>query len=84
MEILKKIGIAFGEILLAILNALGSVIKHHPKFFGIIFITSAIFFGCMSSVIFMNFVAQIIALLIMGYIFYIIFIKKEPPKKKSK
>ncbi len=85
METLKNIGIALGEIFLAILNAVGSVVKSYPKFFGLLFIISTVFLGCIISKPFMDFVAQIIALGIMIGLGFMIFGSKsqsKPPKKK--
>jgi len=82
MESLKAFGKAVLDLLTAFINALGTVLKNHPKFSGIVSIVSLFFIACMVSEKFMDFAAQVIALLIMGWLGYIIFFKKKEEKPK--
>lgn len=85
MEFLKKFFTALGEILLAAIDAIGSIIKGHPKFFGGTFIICAIFLGCMVNRSFMDFIAQVIAIGVMIGLGYLIFKPKpQSPKPKKK
>lgn len=80
-QALRLFGTAIIDLLTAIINALGSVFKNHPKFFGVIIAVAGFFLVCMISPAFMDFAAQVIALLMMGGLVYLIFFKKSDKPK---
>lgn len=83
MESLKALGRALLDLVTAIVNALGGVVKNHPKFFGIIIAVAGFFLACMISPAFMDFAAQVIALLMIGGLVYLVFFKKSEKPKPS-
>jgi hypothetical protein len=82
-QALKLFGTAIIDLLTAILRSLVSVYEHHPKAAGIISAVVIIFLLCILFPAFLNFVAQIIALLMMGGLVYLIFFKKSDKPKPS-
>lgn len=83
MDSLKALGRALLDLVTAILRSLVSVYEHHPKVTGIISAVAIFFLLCILFPAFLNFAAQVIALLVMGGLGYLIFFKKSDKPKPS-